>query len=60
MMKAARNQKDKLKFLFMPYGEPYRNEHINHFAPLLDVVITPFGLFLLLARELLSLEFGPN
>lgn len=44
----------------MPYGEPYRNEHINHFAPLLDVVITPFGLLLLLAREPLSLSLGPT
>lgn len=38
-------QKDKLKFLPRPYGEPYRNEQINHLAPSLDVVITPSDLF---------------
>lgn len=60
IMKADRNQEDKLKFPFIPYREPYRNERINHLAPLLDVVITPFGLFLLMARELISLSLGQS
>lgn len=60
MMKADRNQEDKWKFLFIPYREQYRNEHINHLTPLLDVVITPFDSFLLMAKELISLGLGQS
>lgn len=54
-MKADRNQKDNLKFLPIPYGEPGRNEHADYMYLPAAGCCNDTIWFILMARELISL-----